>query len=153
MALKREQSPDEGEVVYRRLSPDSSTPPASPRKIPRIDPTLIPLIVGFAILLLLVFLLGNLSVLRVEETSRRGLEMEQTHLARTRLLMQLRVALTKLDNEARDRMSAVTRRELRPPFDLRLDTARNQVSDQLDVMERAHLSDLPRWQRLRDRSE
>src|ERR1051325_9195509 len=150
MALKREQSPDEGEVVYRRISPESSTQPAASRKISRLDPTLIPLIVGFAILLLLVFLLGNLSVLRLEETSRRGLEMEQTYLARTRLLMQLRVSLTRLDNEARDRMGAVTRRELRPPFDLRLDTARNQVSDQLDAMDRAHLSDLPRWQKLRD---
>ena len=146
---KRNPGPDDGEVVYRRIVPSLQTPGPS-RSDPRIDPTLIPLITGFTILLLLVFLQGNLSVLRLEDTSRRALEMEQNYMARTVLLMQLRVSLTRLDNEARDRMGAVTRRELRPPFDLRLDTARNAVADKLDLINRSHLSDLPRWQQLRD---
>ena len=148
-ASKPSQPPD-GEVVYRRLPSEDQPPPPVRRIASRIDPTLIPLVVGFAVLLLLVLLLGDLSVRRLEETSRRGLEMEQTHLARTQLLLQLRVAVTQLDNEARDRMAADARREIRPPFDLRLDTVRNQVADRLDTMDRAHLADLPRWQRLRD---
>ena len=67
---------------------------------------------------MLILLLGNLSVLRLEDTSRRALGLEQTHLARMTLLLQLRVALTRLDNEARDRMASDARREIRPPFDL-----------------------------------
>ena len=131
MAAKRNQADSEGEVVYRRLSPADQTPPR-PRGESRIDPALLPLIVGFAILLMLILLLGNLSVLRLEDTSRRALGLEQTHLARMTLLMQLRVVLTRLDNEARDRMAADARREIRPPFDLRLDTERKKLSDLLD---------------------
>ena len=148
MAVNRNQDQSEGEVVYRRLdSPDQR--PQRPRGESRIDPTLVPLVVGFAILLLLVLLLGNLSVRRLEDTSRRALEMEQTHLARTTLLMQLRVALSQVDNEARDRMESEARREIRPPFDLRLDTARNKFSDLIQAMDRGRLSELPNWQHLR----
>jgi two-component system, NtrC family, nitrogen regulation sensor histidine kinase GlnL len=148
MARNRNQADAEGEVVYRRLPPADQTPPRS-RGESRIDPALLPLIVGFAILLILILLLGNLSVRRLEDTSRRALEMEQTHLARTTLLMKLRVALTQVDNEARDRMQSEARRELRPPFDLRLDTARNKFSVLLQEMDRSHLSEQPGWQHLR----
>jgi len=149
MSAANKSDHSEGKIVYRRLPDDDQAPPPARSEL-RIDPTLIPLIVGFAILLLLVLLLGNLSVRRVEETSLQALQMEQTHLARTKLLMQLRVALTKLDNEARDRMEADARRELRPPFDLRLDTVRNQVSDLLQAIDSARLSEMPKWQKLRD---
>ncbi|HXI24139.1 MAG TPA: ATP-binding protein, partial [Pyrinomonadaceae bacterium] len=71
------------------------------------------------------------------------------HLARMTLLLQLRVGLTRLDNEARDRMAANARREIRPPFDLRLDTERKKLSDLLDAMDRTHLSEQPGWQHLR----
>lgn len=151
-SMASETKPDQdadGKVVYRRLSSDIEPPPP-PRRVPRLDPALIPLIAGFAILLLLIIALGNLSVRRLEETSRLALEMEQTHLERTRLLLQLRTDLKGLDNEARDRMGAAARGELRPPFDLRLDTARNRVGAQLDTVDRSHLSDLPNWQKLRD---
>ena len=87
MAANRNQADSEGEVVYRRLSPADQTPPRS-RGESRIDPALLPLIVGFAILLMLILLLGNLSVLRLEDTSRRALGLEQTHLARMTLLLQ-----------------------------------------------------------------
>jgi PAS domain S-box-containing protein len=148
MAANRNQADAEGEVVYRRLPPAGQTPPRS-RGESRLDPALLPLIVGFALLLILIILLGNLSVLRLEDTSSRALVLEQTHLARMTLLMQLRVALTRLDNEARDRMAADARRELRPPFDLRLDTARKNLSDLLESMDRSHLSEQPGWQHLR----
>jgi two-component system, NtrC family, nitrogen regulation sensor histidine kinase GlnL len=150
MASTRTPNEPDGEVVYRRLDAPDQTPPPS-RGQSRIDPALIPLVVGFAILLLLVLLLGNLSVRRLEETSSKALQMEQTHLARTQLLWNLRVALTRLDNEARDRMVASARREIRPPFDLRLDTTRNQLNDQLQTVERAQLGQVARWQSLRDK--
>ena len=80
-------------VVYRRAGFDQ--PVSQGPREPRIDPTLMPLLVGCALLLLFVIVLGNLSVSRVEDTSREVLELEQQHLARTTLLLQLRVAVTR----------------------------------------------------------
>src|SRR5438552_8933351 len=141
MAAKHKPQP-EGQVVYRRVMPDDQ---ASARREARLDPALVPLIVGFAVLLLLILLIGNLSVRRLEETSRRSLGLEQSFAARASLLLQFRVALTRLDIEARNRMQADARHELRPPFDLRLDTARGKVSDLLPLLDHPPLSDLPKW--------
>src|SRR2546423_1578434 len=135
----------EGQVVYRRVSPQDETP--TPRRGLRIDPALLPLIAGFAILLLLILLLGNLSVRRVEETSHSSLVLEQSYAARASVLLQFRVALTTFDNEARTRMQADARHELRPPFDLRLDTARNRVSDLIPILDHPPLSELAKWTR------
>jgi PAS domain S-box-containing protein len=139
----------EGEVVYRRMSLDQ-TPTAGGRGSSRLDPGLWFLVAGFALLLLLIVVLGNLSVRRVEETSNDALELEQTLAARTSLLLQLRVALTKLDKEARDRMGAKSRHELRPPFDLRLDTARGEVTDLLPVLDHPPLSEMTKWRVFRN---
>ena len=136
----------EGQVVYRRVVP----PADSGKKESRLDPTLLPLVAGFALLLLLIWVLGNLSVRRLEDTSRTSLESEHTHAARAALLLQFRVALTQLDNEARKRMEASARHELTPPFDLRLDTARGRVSNLLPLLDHAPLSELPTWQKFRD---
>lgn len=136
----------DGEVVYRRLMP----PVAGSKKESRLDPTLIPLVAGFALLLLLVWVLGSLSVRRLEDTSSTALELEHTHASRAELLLQLRVSLTKLDNEARKRMEATARRELTPPFDLRLDSARGETANLLTQLEHAPLDDLPNWRKFRD---
>lgn len=146
MASKSKQSRDEGEVVYRRVG--TSEQPRAKRE-PRLDPALVPLIVGFAVLLLVILLLGNLSVGRIEDTSRGSLQLEQSYAARASLLLRFREALTRVDNEARSRMEAQARRELRPPFDLRLDTARNKASDLLPLLDKPPLSELPKWHKFR----
>src|SRR5262252_641390 len=102
----------EGQVVYCRVAPPRDTRPA--RREPRFDPALLPLATGFAVLLILIMLLGNLSVRRVEDTSHAALQLEQMYAARASLLLQFRVALSTLDNEARNRMQADARHELRP---------------------------------------
>jgi signal transduction histidine kinase len=151
MASKpKPNQPADGEVVYRRVLPDDSTLSSPGEREPRFDPTLLPLIAGFALLLLLILVFGNLSVRRLEDTSREALQLENTHAARAALLLQLRVALTRLDNEARDRMEAIARHELMPPFDLRLDTARGKVGDLLPLLDHAPLSEMPKWKQLRD---
>src|SRR5690349_12318734 len=142
MATNHEQNPSDGEVVYRRVAPGDQ--PRGKRDL-RIDPALLPLIVGFALLLLGILLLGNLSVRRIEETSRGALQLEQSYAARASLLLRYREALTRVDNEARSRMQADARRELRPPFDLRLDTARNAIDDLLPFLDKPPLSELPKW--------
>ena len=138
----------EGQVVYRRVAPPRDTRPA--RREPRFDPALLPLATGFAVLLILIMLLGNLSVRRVEDTSHAALQLEQMYAARASLLLQFRVALTTLDNEARNRMQADARHELRPPFDLRLDTARSKILDLLPLLDHRPISDLPEWNKLRE---
>jgi signal transduction histidine kinase len=134
-----------GEVIYRRVAP-----PPSGKRESRLDPALLPLVGGFALLILLILLLGNLSVLKLEDTSRRALDLENSYSERTKLLLQLRVTVTQLDNEARSRMEANARREIRPPFDLRLDTSRNRVNDLLPKIDHMPADQFPKWIRLRD---
>src|SRR5258708_25052844 len=123
--------PPDGRVVYRRVVPVDPTPSSAGDGERRIDPTLLPLIAGFALLLLLILVLGNLSVRRLEDTSRNALQLEQSYAARTNLLLRLRVALTQLDHEERNRMETTARHELTPPFDLRLNTAQGKAADLL----------------------
>jgi PAS domain S-box-containing protein len=143
------KKPPEGEVVYRRLpTAPVARPPAA--KESRVDPALLPLVAGFALVLLLILVLGNLSIRRIEDTSRETVNLGDSFAARSKLLLELRVALTKLDNEARDRMGAEARREIRPPFDVRLDTARNGVANLVPQLDRLPLSELPKWRQFRD---
>jgi signal transduction histidine kinase len=138
----------EGQVVYRRVGPLGDG--RQVRRESHFDPALLPLAIGFAVLLILILLLGNLSVRRVEDTSRAALTLEQMYAARASLLLQFRVALTTLDLESRNRMQADARHELRPPFDLRLDTARGHISDLLPLLDHPPLSDLPEWKKFRE---
>jgi hypothetical protein len=135
----------EGEVVYRRVVPPD---PRTTRES-RLDPTLLPLVIGFAVLLLLVIGLGRLSVRRLEDTSRQTLDLEHSHAARANLLLQLRIALTRLDNEARDRMEANARHELTPPFSMRLDTAHSEVERLLPELDHIPLNENSKWPKFR----
>ncbi len=147
MALKQKPKQEtDGEVVYRRVLP----PAAGGKKESRLDPTLLPLVAGFALLLLLVWILGSLSVRRLEDTSNAVLNDEQTHATKVGLLLKLRVSLTKLDVEARKRMEATARRELAPPFDIRLDTARGEVVNLIAELEHAPLAQLPTLHKFHD---
>jgi signal transduction histidine kinase len=139
--------PPDGEVVFRSASWVDEKPDQSRRA--QLDPTLLPLIGGFAVLLLLIIVLGNLSVRRLEDTSREALDIEHQHATKAKLLLQLRVALTRLDNEARDRMEADARHELQPVFDLRLLTARGKVEDLVPLLDHPPLSEIAQWQTFR----
>jgi two-component system nitrogen regulation sensor histidine kinase GlnL len=139
--------PPDGEVVFRSASWVDEKPDES--RQPQLDPTLLPLIGGFAVLLLLIIVLGNLSVRRLEDTSREALDFEHQHAAKTTLLQQLRVALTRLDNEARDRMEADARHELQPIFALRLSTARGKLDELVPLLDHPPLSEIPKWQTFR----
>lgn len=143
------QKPNEqsdGEVVYRRVLP----PASGGKKESRLDPTLLPLVAGFALLLLLIWVLGSLSVRRLEDTSSSALTLEHEHATRAGLLLKLRVSVTKLDTEARKRMEATARRELTPPFDLRLTSARDDLIDLLAQVDHVPLGELPNWRTFRD---
>ena len=150
---------EEGEVVYRRIETTegnggSKSPIAEEKggraRTREIAPAITPLIIGFTLLLALISVLGYLSVQRMDEVSFQVLDLEHQHAAKLGLLLQLRLALTKLNNEVRARQDSDARRELKPPFDFRLSLAREEVNKLLQQLERPPLSEDPSWRRFRD---
>src|SRR5437899_287951 len=151
MVTPNEQPPAQEEksrVVYRRVEPQTR-PGAQPEFDRGIAPAVTPLVIGFTLLLIVISVLGYLSVRRMDEVSVQVLDLEHQHAARVSLLLQLRLALTKLDTEARLRQRAEARRELMPPFDVRLGTARGETGRLLLLMERPPLSGEPKWKQFR----
>jgi signal transduction histidine kinase len=114
-----------------------------------IAPAITPLIIGFTLLLGLILSQGYFSIRRTDDVSFSVLDLENTYTARLSLLLQLRLAVTKLDNEARARQEAVARDELKPPFALRLNRARDDVIDLLEQLEKPPLSEDRSWQQFR----
>jgi signal transduction histidine kinase len=143
-------------TVYRRAEPAATNAyaPAAASEgniwTRELSPALIPLIVGFLMLLILIAVLGLLSVNRMDEVGRAVLDLEQQHAANQSLLLKLRLAVTKLNNEARTRSEADARRELQPPFQFRLASARNEVKQLLQELERQPLANDPTRIKFRD---
>ncbi|HYU99470.1 MAG TPA: hypothetical protein VE977_11620, partial [Pyrinomonadaceae bacterium] len=135
-------------VVYHRTEPAAANIPMS-ESVARarsiwtreLSPAIIPLIIGFLSLLILIGLIGYKSINRMDEVGHDVLDLEQQHLARLSLLLNLRLAVTKLNNEARLRAQADARRELQPPFEIRLNTARSDLKPLLRDLERPAAGD------------
>jgi signal transduction histidine kinase len=149
-------APDDIEprVVYRRPDQTNGTTQSQSTRANsvwarQLAPAIMPLIVGFLLLLILIFVLGFLSVRRMDEVSVAVLDLEQQHAAKLGLLLNLRLAVTKLNNEARARSESEARGELRPPIDIRLQTAQDEMSRLLEQLERPLIDD-PTWQRFRN---
>jgi signal transduction histidine kinase len=143
-------------IVYRRTDstgPDvrvAATPTTGSMWARGISPAIIPLVIGFLLLLALIVVLGMLSVRRMDEVGQQVLELEQQHATKLSLLLKLRLAVTRLDNEARARAQANARGEFKPPVDLRLSTARDEVSDLLPQLEGPPLASDPNWNKFRN---
>ncbi len=147
---------DEPRVVYRRPEPTATdaqgptpTPPTKSGWMREISPALMPLVVGFLLLLILIGVLGLLSVRRMDEVSVAVMGLEQQHAAKLSLLLKLRLAVTKLNNEARARAEAEARDEIKPPLDLRLNMAQDEMSELLGQLERPPLANDPTWHKFR----
>jgi signal transduction histidine kinase len=145
------------EVVYRRTEPSDGEglrapqPPVSSRpRVREIAPAITPLVIGFFFLLVLISVLGYLSVQRMNEVSSRVSELRVQNSARLDLLLRLRLAITKLDNEARMRQEADARNELKPPFEFRLNNARDEVNKLVRLLEGPPLTEDPVWSRFRE---
>ena len=143
----------ESELVYRRTRlSDNSTPPVGqlPAQARSIAPTITPIIIGFLLLLGLITGLGLLSAKQMDQVSFNARDLVSQNSAHQSVLLNLRLAVTKLDNEARTQSEAEARRELKPPFDLRLSTAREEVKKRLAMLDRPPLSENPAWQKARN---
>lgn len=104
---------------------------------------LVPLFVGFALLLGLVFALGFLSADEVGKMSFGTRDDERRLSFMSRTLLNLRLALTRLDAEARmrARVEAGTGGVILPPSDLRLRNERGEVERLLPEFDRLQLKD------------
>ena len=141
---------DSPKVVYSNALAAASTPEAGSIWTRELSPAIIPLIVGFLLLLILIAVLGLLSVRRMDEVGGAVLNLEQQHAAKLSLLLRLRLAVTRLNNEARARADADARRELKPPFEIRLTTARAETNQVLLELERPPLPSDPFWNKFRN---
>jgi signal transduction histidine kinase len=144
----------DSDVVYRRtLTPGDLPPSIQPSDLEpgRIAPTVTPIVIAFLLLLALISGLGLLSVRRMDQVVINARELGLQNSARQGLLVNLRLSVTKLDNEARARSEAESRRGIKPPFEMRLNNARDEVKNQLDgLVDRPPLSDDPSWRQLHD---
>ncbi len=92
-------------------------------------PALVPLVIGFVLLLGLVLALGLSSARQLDNVSDEVLDLQQRRSTQLRLLLNLRLALTELNNEARTRAEAAARDDFLPPFAVRLRNARTRTAD------------------------
>ena len=136
-------------AVYRRTQTDGpgSTRPPIRVRVREIAPAITPLAIGFLLLLALIFLLGLRSEAIMGDVSFQARDLVSQHSARLSLLLNLRLALRKLDNEARIRSDAEARRELSPPFDLRTNVARDDVNKLLPQLSKPPLAQDDKWQK------
>ncbi|MBD0327470.1 MAG: hypothetical protein ICV68_13620, partial [Pyrinomonadaceae bacterium] len=158
---KREAQPqEEGEVVYRRISAiedhvhagsgrrptgRKGTGPLAAVALRKLAPSLRPILIGFALLLVLVFLLGYLSARELEDVSVGIFDLQSRQATKVNTLLELRTAITKLDNEARARARiGEPENTLQPPFALRLRNARDEVEDKLRRFDRLALAQTER---------
>ena len=122
------------------------TPKTLRARAREIAPAIMPLVIGFTLLLALISVLGYLSVQRMNSVSFHVLDLERQYSARLRLLLDLRLAVTKLNNEARAREVAISRGELKPPLSFPLGNAREDINKLLRQLDRPPLTDEPAWQ-------
>jgi signal transduction histidine kinase len=158
-----EDSESKGRVVYSR--PEAKGGPKAPRPsklgqaiaaggpYDALWQTLVPLLAGFALLVGLVFGLGLLSASKVRDITLGGKEDDRRLSTMSNALLNLRLALSRLDTEARirGRMEAGTGGVMLPPSDLRLRNARGEVEQLQTQFDQLPLGDEAKKQDVRQR--
>src|SRR5919202_2602094 len=151
---------EKGRVVYSRLEGAGEGESARASGVAEFAAALVqdtlwrallPLFVGFTLLVGLVFGLGTQSASKVEE-ARYSTQGEERMLATTQnSLLNLRLELSKLDTEARirGRIEAGTKGVMLPPTELRLRNERDAVEKLLPEFDRRPLKDAAGKQRAR----
>ena len=111
-------------VVYRR-TPDTTSAGSSP--VARYAPANAPLIIGFLILLAVLAVLGVKSANKMTDVSLSARDRNLRYVAQLQRLLDVRLKAINLNNEARVRDAAVNHRELSPPWDVRVNKARDEL--------------------------
>jgi signal transduction histidine kinase len=154
-----EREHEDGEVVYRRISSGVESQPQGGGKrktgggshaTPPLGPTLRTIIVGFALLLAFVFLLGYLSVRKTDEVGTKIFNDERRYAAIRDFALDLQVAVTRLDNEARarGRRLGAESEATRPFFDGPLSRERDHLKSLLSRLVLPPYSENEKWRSL-----
>ena len=120
-------APEKSEVVYRK-TPASATTNAERGR--GYAPAIVPLVTGFLLLLVVILVLGVKSASKMNDVASNARILTLGYSTHLTTLLDLRLKVFNLNNEARLRDAAEARRELTPPLDVRLDTARADVKAQ-----------------------
>jgi signal transduction histidine kinase len=158
----KDEKKDGGRVVYSRPEGEAGGDDVRPSRLGRavaggpygaLWQTLVPLCIGFALLVGLVFGLGLLSAGRVREITFGVKDEDRKLSAMSNTLLNLRLALSRLDTEARirARMEAGTSGVMLPPSDLRLRNERGALETLLPEFDQLPLSDEAKKQDVRQR--
>jgi signal transduction histidine kinase len=155
---------DGGHVIYSRPEGEGGVDGARPSVLRRAAAAaggvyaplwraLVPLLVGFVLLVGLVFGLGYLSVGKVRDVTFDTRAGDIRLSATSDALLNLRLALSRLDTEARirGRIEAGTGGVMLPPSDLRLRNERGEVEKHLAEFDRLPLADDAKKRDVRDR--
>jgi signal transduction histidine kinase len=141
------------EVVYRRRrlpgalpSDEAATADLAKRAFVR---AVTPVVVGFLLLLGLISVLGWRSANQMELVGESASDLAAQYSARLSLLSDLRLKAAQLDTEARVRHTAVSQRGLVPPFQFKLNDARDQLTKTFAGLDRTPAFKDPDWSKLR----
>lgn len=115
---------------------ETPAPKADELTLPRFAPAFPPLLICFAVLLLLVFNLGSFSVREMREVSSKTLDLQRQRGSQLTLLLSMRSALDNLNNEARMRSERAARGGIQPFFSTRLSNARGEAQALLETFGR-----------------
>ena len=136
------------EVVYRR-TPDPTTVTSPRERLRGFAPAITPLVIGFLLLLGLILALGLRSANKMDEVGSNTRQRALEYSARLGVLLDLRLKFNQLDNEARARHREESTRELKPPFEIKLDKSREEARKAMALMEHEPLAKNPAWIKLR----
>ncbi len=156
---------DGGRVVYSRPEDGGGEEGARPSSLRKAAAaatrrdyaplwrTLVPLLVGFVLLVGLVIGLGQLSVQKVSDVTLGARSNEGRLTATSNTLLNLRLALSRLDTEARmrARMEAGTAGVILPPSNLRLRNERGELERLITEFDALPLADPARKREVHER--
>ena len=128
-------APQKSEVVYRKTGPGSSTGGFAERAR-GYAPALMPLIVGFLLLLAVILVLGLHSATQLNNVASNARIQTLEYSERLKWLLQLRLGVIKLESEARLRDLSESNRQITPPLQVRLDEARRETAEALREIEK-----------------
>jgi signal transduction histidine kinase len=156
-----DEKKDGGRVVYSRPEGAGGVAAPRPKGLGRAlaagvydSPwqTLVPLLVGFALLVGLVFGLGYLSADKVRDVTYGAKDEDRRLAATSTTLLNLRLQPSRLDTEARlrARVEAGTGQVMLPPSDLRLRNERGDFEKLLTEFDALPLVDAAKKRELRE---
>lgn len=135
------------EVVYRKTPRSGEAPTGSiiPERLRGFAPALTPLIIGFLLLLGLILVLGVKSARKMQDVGSHAQRRALDFSDRLSLILDLRLKFAQLDNEARARHRSESVRDLKPPFEIKLDKTREEARHAMVLINRPPLSEDKSW--------